>query len=487
MADLKNDIEKYLRGELSSAERNALERKALQDPFLADALEGSASIQADEFRADLQSLHTSLHQRVTETKVKVVPLWMWSARIAAGLLIIAVGTFLFFQLRNNDPETVDKRLSEHTQKQLPTEQPSETSAVAPDSSIDLKESKVASKAEQAKPAATEMPRAEQGYLSMAEPDPKPAAPALEAEKDAMVFKNKVVHPSTIMADSVPITNSPVREQELNTNTAAEERKLSYTTKSNDDVTVLTPEPTAAKRKRNNLDGLAEMEQEAESVATDKVNAGASPAVRTMRGVDNAYVISGKVTDAEDGDGLPGVNVLIKGTNYGTVTDGEGNYQIKVDEPDPSLVFTFIGMENKEVHVDDAKQVDVAMIDDMTQLNEIVVVGYGAEKMEEEIPGRIEFANPMGGRAEFKRYLEGAMRYPQQALANDIEGKVTIQFTVQVTGDISDFKVVRGIGYGCEDEVIRLIKSGPKWNPTRKSDEPVVGKVKVKVKFRLPGK
>ena len=100
---------------------------------------------------------------------------------------------------------------------------------------------------------------------------------------------------------------------------------------------------------------------------------------------------------------------------------------------------------------------------------------------------MEFASPMGGRAEFKMYLEGYLRYPQQALTNEIEGKVTIQFTVATSGDLSEFRVVRGIGYGCDEEVVRLIKKGPKWYPTRRGGEPVVGKMRVKVRFRLPKK
>jgi TonB family protein len=477
MAELKNDIEKYLRGELTSAERHALERKALHDPFLADALEGAASIDIDDFAADLKSLQASLQQN-TRTKGKVVPLWMWAARIAAGLLILAVGTFVFFQWRNTNNETLDRQLAETRQKDVSSSDPAETAAVAHDSVV--VSSDIASSENQAEEIATK-PQADQGFLSMAESDREPVAPAREAETDAVVFKNRSVSPPAFTADSVVTASGSIMVQQrgIANNVNTDTIKYAYT--HTDDVTVLTPQPKGLVRTQ----AESKRKEKAESVpaAMDQ----APETSYRVRAENNTYVITGKVTDAEDGDGLPGVNVLVKGTNYGAVTDGEGNYKITVDEANPSLVFTFIGMENKEVKVEDAREVNVAMVNDMTQLSEIVVVGYGAEKMEEEIPGRIEFANPMGGRAAFKKYLEETMRYPQQALANEIEGKVTIQFTVQTSGDLSDFRVVRGIGYGCEEEVIRLLKNGPKWNPTRKSDEPVVGKIKVKVKFRLPGK
>jgi hypothetical protein len=60
MSDYRNDIEKYVKGELTPAERNALERKALHDPFLADALEGAEQLSAIDFSKDIDSLSSKL-------------------------------------------------------------------------------------------------------------------------------------------------------------------------------------------------------------------------------------------------------------------------------------------------------------------------------------------------------------------------------------------------------------------------------------------
>ena len=64
MDDLKHDIEKYLRGELSSSEMHQLEKKALDDPFLADALEGASMISSDELSDDLTSLRKKIQAKV---------------------------------------------------------------------------------------------------------------------------------------------------------------------------------------------------------------------------------------------------------------------------------------------------------------------------------------------------------------------------------------------------------------------------------------
>lgn len=87
-------------------------------------------------------------------------------------------------------------------------------------------------------------------------------------------------------------------------------------------------------------------------------------------------VSGKVTSAEDGSTLPGVNVLVKGTTSGTVTDSDGNYTIQVSENVSVLVFSFIGLATQEVSIEGRTTIDVQMATDAKQLSEVVVVAYG---------------------------------------------------------------------------------------------------------------
>lgn len=87
-------------------------------------------------------------------------------------------------------------------------------------------------------------------------------------------------------------------------------------------------------------------------------------------------ITGKVTD-KDKLPLPGVSILLKGTNTGTVTDVNGNYSINARKGEV-LVFSFIGYQRTEITVGESKVVDVAMKDDATKLNEVLVVGYGEQ-------------------------------------------------------------------------------------------------------------
>ncbi|WP_338874247.1 TonB-dependent receptor [Spirosoma sp. SC4-14] len=88
-------------------------------------------------------------------------------------------------------------------------------------------------------------------------------------------------------------------------------------------------------------------------------------------------ITGKVTD-KNGQGIPGVSVVIKGTNRGTTTDVQGNYALNAAN-NATLVFSFVGYVSQEVAVANRSRVNVTLIDDVKALSEVVVVGYGTQK------------------------------------------------------------------------------------------------------------
>ncbi len=105
-------------------------------------------------------------------------------------------------------------------------------------------------------------------------------------------------------------------------------------------------------------------------------------------------ITGTVTAEEDGSALPGVNVLLKGTSTGTVTDINGSYRLSVPSEGGTLVFTFVGLKTQEVAIGNQSTIDVGMASDVTQLGEVVVtalnierdkktLGYATQQVEQE--------------------------------------------------------------------------------------------------------
>ncbi len=93
----------------------------------------------------------------------------------------------------------------------------------------------------------------------------------------------------------------------------------------------------------------------------------------------ALVVQGKVTDQASGQPLPGVNVIIKGSNTGTVTDVEGAYSLNVPNENDTILFSSIGYISREIGVNGRTTLDVILEEDVRSLEEIVVVGYGTEK------------------------------------------------------------------------------------------------------------
>jgi len=90
------------------------------------------------------------------------------------------------------------------------------------------------------------------------------------------------------------------------------------------------------------------------------------------------MVTGKVTSADDGTAIPGVNVVVKGTSNGTVTNSQGVYSLSVPESG-TLSFSFIGFTPVELAVGAQSVIDVALTTDITELSEIVVTGYGTQE------------------------------------------------------------------------------------------------------------
>ena len=93
-------------------------------------------------------------------------------------------------------------------------------------------------------------------------------------------------------------------------------------------------------------------------------------------------ITGQITDLSEGEGLPGVNILVKGSSVGTVTDIDGNYSLSVPPTAETLVFSSVGYETLEEPINNRSTINIALSPDIQALSEIVVIGYGTQKRED---------------------------------------------------------------------------------------------------------
>ncbi|WP_050700076.1 TonB-dependent receptor [Dysgonomonas sp. BGC7] len=145
-------------------------------------------------------------------------------------------------------------------------------------------------------------------------------------------------------------------------------------------------------------------------------------------------IMGTVTD-DKGEPLPGVSVVIKGTTKGTMTDLDGNYTISVPNTKTILQFSFLGFIPQSVEVGTNSKIDVKLVEDIQNLDEVVVVGYGVQK-KSHLTGSISKLNG-----------EGLANMPVTRVDQALQGKiagVNIQNTTSETGVAPQIRV-RGMG------------------------------------------
>lgn len=455
MANLNNDIERYLRGELTPAEMHALEQRALNDPFLAEALEGAVHAGAEHFSRDVSSIRDSLKRKTKKRRIiSIERSWQWYAGIAASLLLLALSTFTVITLMKEQ----QRNIAQSDTSKAPV-QDEKSPAVSSDSTKD--EIKNQGTSNDSLLALNESVSSDEGNGETSERVETETQQRIESATRSGATRSRAREEAPQALE--PVANDQVQRRET-------EREVS----------VNLSEPPIIVR---NEDVATEVDAREKEVVTAKPSAQSEYAKKSFS--TTTRILKGKVSD-DAGNALPGVNVVVKGTTTGTVTNASGEYEITLPDNANALVFAFIGLQTQELTIATQPTLNVTMDEDVTQLSEVVVTGMGVEKSEPVYP-TFEMAAPEGGRKAFNRYLEDNVKYPQEAREENVEGRVTVEFTVQENGALTDFKVVKGIGAGCDEELIRLIKDGPRWSPSRKNNVAISDKVRVRLKFDNPGK
>lgn len=117
-------------------------------------------------------------------------------------------------------------------------------------------------------------------------------------------------------------------------------------------------------------------------------------------------------------------------------------------------------------------------------SEITSKGYISPDKEDIFMSVEEAPEFPGGVAKMYEYLGSELVYPREAKENSIEGRVFVKFVVNKEGEVGDFEILKGIGSGCEDEAIRVLKSMPSWNPGKQDGKPVNVYFTMPILFKL---
>jgi iron complex outermembrane receptor protein len=162
------------------------------------------------------------------------------------------------------------------------------------------------------------------------------------------------------------------------------------------------------------------------------------------------VVTGKITSAEDGASLPGVNVLEKGTSNGTVTDSNGHYSISVTD-NATLTFSFIGYKSQDVIVGSQSAVDLTLQVDVTSLSEVVVVGYGQQE-KKDVTGVV-------ATVDSKSFNKGAIVSPDQLMNGKVAGVQILPSDGQ-PGSGSSIRIRGGTSINASNEPLYVVDGIP---------------------------
>ena len=204
-------------------------------------------------------------------------------------------------------------------------------------------------------------------------------------------------------------------------------------------------------------------------------------------------VSGQVIDDFNGPVI-GANVIVKGTNVGTITDTEGYFVLETTK-NAVLRFSFPGMKAKEVAVKDVQgKLKVQLYSDgSAQGSQSAPPPPPMSPQISTDPSDLVFTvvevmpEFPGGQGALLQFLAKSIKYPVIAQQNGIQGRVTCSFVVGKDGVIRNIEVIRGVDPSLDLEAARVISMMPKWKPGMQKGKEVSVKYTVPVTFRLQGK
>lgn len=448
-----SDIEKYLSGELSAPEMHALERAALDDPFLADALEGMAAHrqlpEQPSFSNDMTELQKRLADRVAvKKKSRVLPLFM---RYAAVVILLAgIGLTIFYLNTRQKNDTVATMQTHRPPAQADSATPgaAEPGLVSPPSDA------LSSSSAKADRAVANVPDTEKKNEastpekdSQKEEEQYKTKRALENALAAKQANNNVETVKTVpVANQVARKNAPPEILKLSDGSAVQlerdDRRMAFKDKT--DTMQFHFDTTALK-----------------ATTRDYYNNATGP-----------LVFSGKVTDLNNHP-LSGAYLTLQNNQLvNTRTDIDGNFSLHLQSPrdtTSSVAVNYVGYQQGILSFNSDNRVGniIQLKPQTASLNEVVVSGYGAKRREYlrkdiDAPQKALslVAVPANGWPAYNEYLEANKR--SVSLDSTLRGNEIISFVVDKSGGLSGFKVEQSISPAHDALLTRLIKQGPTW-------------------------
>jgi outer membrane biosynthesis protein TonB len=433
------DIERYHNGQLSAAERHNLEKAALEDPFLADALEGYAVARVNT-AADLADLKKRLEEKLEE-KEKVIPIGrnnnLRLLRAAVVIAFMAAAGLLVYQFGFKGKKQVEIA-------QLPGEKnengnlndssiPS-ANTVTPPATTTTKETK--DNTQQPPSAITNQPA--QGNVTV-----------VDESKEETAGEKITTEVITTAPPPAPVKASEIKADDKNIAKA--------------DVKTTLP---GAIKKETDADGKKDI---AEKKIADEPKNNRAVAV-SRKTEENNYrnqqsnVFRGRVTD-QNHVGIPFANVTNLEDNAGTYTDAKGNFILTYPDSVLTVQVRSIGYEYNNVQLRNNVSTNQVTLQDDRSLSEVVISNKKPNSLARSASSTLkrEESEPADGWDNYDSYLANNVKLPDEYVTKQQStGEVQVSFEVDKNGNPVNFKIEKSLCKKCDEEAIRLIKDGPKW-------------------------
>ncbi len=433
------DIRKYLDGELSGPEMQAMEKAALDDPFFADAIEGyeESRKQSVSFLSDLSDLRNRLTERTKQQKRKKGILIHLKWTVAASILIIAgatVFTFMYVTQKTNPAKignAAEQDSSVFKNRTLP-------GAASDTTGITQRNS--ASTDSVMKSIASDHPIAKEQI-----PNRKNAKSAMQRDL---------------------VSNADLKKSETSADIIYQKEYDS----------ILHPNPN---NKYNDKDSFPSPL----SLTQEQVLSGKAAGVTITKGKKSSQNYIAGIVVNEKQEPISNAAVTLLHSNAGITTDSNGFFKFYLKNSDSvgRIAVNYIGYQSvlTELKADGSSINRIEMKPTSSSLNDVVVIGYSTEdKSEYESPGSAGFsrrqelssslpdslinkhAAPSVGWTAFYQYAQANKKISSADSA--IRGTEIVTFQVNSKGELSSFKIIESISPAHDAMIIHLIKTGPEW-------------------------
>ncbi|WP_188547630.1 TonB family protein [Hymenobacter qilianensis] len=461
-------LRQYVAGTLAPAAQHRVEAHTLDCQRCAEILEGLEMTDAATTDHSLTDLQSRLRTRVAQdTSRKSAADWPWLQM--AGVVLLLIASIVGWRLNQSKTEAQSEPVAAVMRREKAAAQQEIMTPPTPQPEVETIE---------LKPMPAEIVAADASDSEGTRPAPSRAV-ASARPKAVGAGRTRPAR----MAESARADIAAIRTEAFD-----RKDKVVYDSVATSGLAADTEAPTVASasaplppdRARTTLARTAAPTADSGEQAAKMPPSSDARSLASNAPGSSMRMVRGRITDQRSGEGLPGVTVLVKGTQQGVSTQADGSFALPITDSQSTLTIASVGYQTREYKLTSpSTPLTLALASDTRSLSEVVVTRKG--KM--PAPPAVGPA-PAGGLPAFHEYLKEELQYPEKALRDRTQGTVKLRFTVAASGAIEDLKVVSGLSKECDEEAMRLVREGPAWFPGIIGGRRTAQQVRISVPFRL---